>query len=192
MSRFQLSMSLWVLGLAGLLLLGFAGSAKAQVVARPLPCCPTPTQIVTYEELLNCGLYPQETRLACTLVVKLAAGYGGGVDTPGTFEHVLFCVDWNNNGVYTQDEVAGEVAVHMHDESAAANPPWYYAVYRDTVPLGGLRTSAANIGLATTQSVGPTVAARAILSWNAAPGGCGFVPQWGNIVNFRIRVDPIR
>ncbi|HSS79198.1 MAG TPA: hypothetical protein VLV54_20935 [Thermoanaerobaculia bacterium] len=188
MNRFHLPLFLLLV-----LLGGFAGSAKSQIqVERALPCCPPPTQITTYEELKGCGFYPQESRLACTLQIKQVAGYNGGVDTAGSFEHVLFCADWNGNGAFGVDEVAGEVALSIHDESAGAVVPWDYAVYRDTVPAGGLRTSAANIGTATTLTVGPTVAARAILSWNAAPTGCGFIPQWGNVINFRIRVDPVR
>ena len=50
--------------------------------------------------------------------------------------------------------------------------------------LGGAST--------TTQTRAPTLRARAILSWTFAPTDCNFVPIWGTIFNFRLRMDPIR
>jgi hypothetical protein len=37
-----------------------------------------------------------------------------------------------------------------------------------------------------------TISARAILSWFAPVPSCNSAPFWGNTVNFRIRLDPIR
>ncbi len=137
------------LGLAVVVLAGWGATppATAQIgelpdqCARALPCCPTPTQVVTYEELVACGFYPQETRLECIVNVKQPSCYG---------------------------------------------------VYRDMVPPSGPRTSNAGVGVTTTQTNGPTYRARAILSWDTAPTGCSFVPQFGNVLNFPIRLDPIR
>lgn len=144
-----------------------------------------------FEDIRQCGFYPQETRLECIVNVKQSFGYGGPIGSPGTIENVLFCVDYNNNGSFDQSESVGEGSVAIHDESAGAKPPWHYAVYRDFDPRGGLRTT--NDGASTTTKTnGPTLRARAILSWFVEPTGCNYVPFWGNVLDFRIRFDPIR
>jgi hypothetical protein len=144
-----------------------------------------------FEQITACGFYPQETRLECIVDVKQTGGYGGPIGSPGTIENVLFCVDYNNNGSYDQTESVGEGSVAIHDESAGGKPRWQYAVYRDFDPRGGLRTT--NDGASTTTKTnGPTLQARAILSWFVEPTGCNYQPFWGNVVNFRIRFDPIR
>lgn len=146
---------------------------------------------VFFEEIKACGFYPQETRLECMIEIKRAGGYAGPVGSPGSIENVLFCVDWNNNGAFDQSEAVGIGSMAIHDESAGAQPSWQYAVYRDFDPRGGVRTS--NTGnVANTTTNGPTLKARAILSWFVHPTGCNFIPVWGNAVNFRIRFDPVR
>lgn len=142
---------------------------------------------VLYEEIKACGFYPQETRLECALDIKRTNGYAGPIGSPGSTEYVYFCVDLRGSGL----EPVGMGNLQMHDESAGAQPTWQYAVYRDFNPLGGVRTS--NTGATTTTVTnGPTRNARAILSWALAPTNCNYVPYWGNVVNFRIRFDPIR
>jgi len=98
-----------------------------------------------FEELKACGFYPQETRLACMIEIKQQLGYAGPVGAPGSMEHVYFCIDWDNNGLFTQLESAGQGTVQMHDEAhpTQAKPPWVYAIYRDFNPFGGSRTSTA-------------------------------------------------
>jgi hypothetical protein len=146
---------------------------------------------VFYEEIKACGFYPMETRLECVIEIKQPRGYAGPIGSPGSMEYVYFCVDSNNSGTFEPNEPVGEGIVQMHDESAGSRPPWHYAVYRDFNPFGGLRTS--NTGnVTTTTTNGPTRKARAILSWNVAPTGCNFRPVWGNVVDFRIRFDPVR
>lgn len=146
---------------------------------------------VYFEELEACGFYPQESRLECVIPIKQRFGYGGPVGSFGSHEHVLFCVDWDQNGFYTQNEAVGSGMVHVHDEAGAATPPWRYAVYRDIDPVGGPRTS--NTGaVANTITAGPTYKARAILSWYAALPNCNATPVWGNARDFQIRLDPIR
>jgi hypothetical protein len=155
-----------------------APSAKA--VAEPSPF---------YEEIKACGFYPQETRIECVIEIKQPFGYGGPIGSFGSFEFVQMCVDWNNDGVFTALESVGQGIVQVHDDPF--NPPWEYAVYRDINPPGGFRTS--NTGATTTTTTnGPTLRARAVLSWLVAPSDCNFIPIWGNIVNFNIRLDPIR
>lgn len=146
---------------------------------------------VFYEQLESCGLYPQETRLVCAIKIKQPFGYGGPVGAPGTHEHVLFCLDWNNDNNFSLNEMAGAGIVQIHDEASPAPPPWQYAVYRDVAPPGGPRTS--NTGAtATSVSSGPSIKTRAILSWYAPVKDCNSRPVWGNILDFTVRFDPIR
>ncbi len=147
---------------------------------------------IFFEEIKACGFYPQETRLECMIEIKQPFGYAGGVGTAGSIENVLFCVDWNGDGAYNSSESVGEGSVAMHDDSANSKPGWQYAVYRDFDPRGGVRTSLNNPNIATTTTNGPTRNARAILSWFVEPTDCNYRPFWGNVVNFRIRFDPIR
>jgi hypothetical protein len=164
---------------------------QAQLQATPALAAPSGS--VVFEELKACGFYPQETRLACVIEIKQKIGYAGLVGAPGSMEHVYFCVDWDNNGIFTQLESAGQGSVQMHDDPQAVppRPPWSYVVYRDFNPFGGSRTSN-NGATTTTISSAPTFRVKATLSWSAAPTGCNYVPVWGNSLVFQIRMDPIR
>ncbi|MEE8523386.1 MAG: hypothetical protein V3T72_05600 [Thermoanaerobaculia bacterium] len=149
--------------------------------------------VVTYEQLVACGFDPQDTRLACTVRIKQMSGYGGEIAGIGSFEHVLFCLDWDGNGKFSRREIVGEKTLHVHDESAGNSPPWEYVVDLDFMPLGGVRTSADFTStMSATQTEGPTYAARAVLSWDTSPVGCNTKPSYGNVVNFRVRFDPAR
>lgn len=141
---------------------------------------------VFYERITACGFYPQETRLMCIIDINQPSGYGGPIETFGSTEHVYFCVDWNGNGVFDVTESVGQGSVVMHDGAAKTN----YAVYRDINIPGGFRTSGQ--GTATTTTNAPILRAQATLSWVMPPTGCNFSPIWGNVFNFRIRLDPIR
>lgn len=141
---------------------------------------------VFFEEIRACGFYPQETRLECVLDIKQPGGYGGPIETFGSTEHVYFCVDWNNNGIFESTESVGQGSVVMHDGAAKTN----YAVYRDINIPGTFRTR--NVPAATTTTNAPILNAQATLSWVMPPTGCGFSPIWGNVFRFRIRLDPIR
>jgi hypothetical protein len=143
---------------------------------------------LAFEEIRACGFYPQETRLECIIDIKQNFGYGGPLETFGSTEYVSFCVDWNNDGVFQNTELVGQGNVVLHDGSARTN----YAVYRDINIPGGLRTRTTGPSTATTTTNGPILRARATLSWVTPPTGCNFAPIWGNIFNFRIRLDPIR
>jgi hypothetical protein len=150
---------------------------------------------IFFEELKNCGFYPQETRLECVIEIKQQGGYGGALAAAGpitgTMEHVYFCVDWlGPAGVYTQYESVGQGSVNMYDGPAPAN----YAVYRDFNVFGGVRTRPAPgiPGAVMTATTAPVFTVKAILSWYYAPTGCNYVPVWGNILYFKVRMDPIR
>ncbi len=152
--------------------------------------------ITFWEEIQACGFYPQESRLECVIEIKQRFGYGGPVGAFGSFEYVKLCVDWNNNGIFGVHPVFGSIEsvgqgnVHMHDETANS-PPWHYAVYRDIDLPGGPRTSLDG-PTSTTITSAPTLRARAILSWFFEPKDCNYTPIWGNVFDFRIRIDPIR
>ena len=141
-----------------------------------------------FEEIRACGFYPQETRLECVIDIKQDVGYAGPIETFGSTEHVYFCVDWNNNGIFEPTESVGQGSVVMHDGSAKTN----YAVYRDINIPGGFRTFTSAPGVATTATRAPILNAQATLSWVMPPTGCNFSPIWGNVFRFRIRLDPIR
>ena len=148
--------------------------------------------LVTYEQLLTCGYAPQSSRIECTLRIKRTNGYGGDMGA-GSYEHVLFCVDWNHSGAFSDSEVVGSKTLHVHDEAAGNLPPWDYAIGLDFAPQGGVRTSDDLVtDMCVTQTEGPTYKARAILSWNAAPKDCNARPTGGNVGNFRVRFDPER
>ena len=153
--------------------------------------------IKTFEEIAACGFYPQETRLECIVNIKQPSGYGGAPTGRATHEFVSFWVDWDCNGSFSADEAVGLGSVHMHDEAAGAPPAWQYAIYRDIDPPGSLsdkcfmRTGpGGNPVMTKTRTL--TLNARAILSWFAPVTSFNSVPVWGNVVNFRIRLDPIR
>ena len=173
-----------------------AGAEKVMLsLQAQLPAAPPPSEIqggsVFYEELKSCGLYTQSTRLECVIEIKQRNGYNGPVGAFGSVEHVYFCIDWNNNGTFTQLESVGQGSVQMHDEASNARPPWFYAVYRDFDPFGGFRTSNGGATAATVTNA-PTLRVQATLSWFTAPTGCNFHPVWGNTIVFPVRLDPIR
>jgi hypothetical protein len=139
-----------------------------------------------YEELRACGFYPQETRLACVIEIKQSLGYGNTVGSPGTFEYVSFYVDFAGDGFQPWD-YTGSGIVHITDGSAGSN----LAVYRDFNPNGGPRTT--NSGATTTtMTSGPLLKARAILRWATPATDPNEIPFWGNVIDFQIRMLPIR
>jgi hypothetical protein len=145
-----------------------------------------PTFHVTYEELRSCGYYAQETRLECTIDIKRPAGYGGPIGSPGSFEFVSCFVDHGGNAFQASDYV-GSGIVNVADGSAGTS----FAIYRDFNPPGGPRTS--NSGATTTTTTnGPIFRARCILSWSTPIINPNQTPFWGNVIDFRIRMMPIR
>lgn len=140
-----------------------------------------PTQVITntgstyYEALTSCGYHPQRKMAACVVEIRQRFGFAGVPGFgPGSFEHVLLCVDL---GLGLVPINVGNV--HVHDEAFGVPPRWYFATL---IP--------ANQALAARPLNGTTYAARAILSWAWAPNNCNFRPVWGNQIDFRIRLDP--
>jgi len=137
-----------------------------------------------FEEIRACGLYPQETRLACVIDIKQQGGYGGGISSFGSFEYVSFFIDWANDG-FTSTDYVGTGIVHLAEGSAGTS----FAVYRDFGPPGSLLRS--RVGSASTSTV-TGYNALAKLSWTFPSITPGAPVPWGNELQFRIRVLPIR
>lgn len=138
----------------------------------------------SFEEIRACGLYPQETRLACVIDIKQPGGYGGGISSFGSFEYVSFFIDWANDG-FTFTDYVGSGIVHLADGSEKSS----FAVYRDFDPPGSLLRS--RVGGASTSTV-TSYNALAKLSWTFPSITPGAPVPWGNELTFRIRFLPIR
>ena len=125
----------------------------------------------SYEEIRACGLYPQETRLACVIDIKQDGGFGGGISSFGSFEYVSFFIDWANDG-FTSTDYVGSGIVNVPDGSAKAS----FAVYRDFNPPGSLRA---------TPVTGYNALAK--LSWTFPSIIPGAPVAWGNELAFKVR-----
>jgi hypothetical protein len=131
---------------------------------------------VSYEQMNGCGYHPQAELVACDVEIKRTTGYGAF--PTGTFEHVLFCFDCDQNGTW---EFSTRGFVHVTNNIAAApTPSWYHLAYSSTF----------HAPTTCTTNNGGQSNVRAILSWALAPATCTSVPFWGNIINYTARRDP--
>lgn len=138
----------------------------------------------SYEQMDGCGYHPQGETLACNVQIKLPFGFGGAT---GTSEHVLFCMDCDNNGTW---DYATLGSVHVTDDFSGGIPSWYFNVTASTwaAPNSAGRNCTANDGLVTR--------VQAKLSWVLRPdpvtlSSCStFAPFWGNTITFDARRDP--
>lgn len=127
-----------------------------------------------FEEMSCCGYDPQRRQFACPVKIKQTFGFGG-TPLPGSREHTLHCVA-NAVGAFVP---VGHDSVHLADAIAGSIPTWQFAT-----------VTAANNNLQTVYPMnGATRAARSILSWNFVPTSCNYQPIWGNVINYRIRLD---
>lgn len=124
-----------------------------------------------YEEMPCCGYDPQRRGFMCPVKIKQNFGFGTAPN-PGSREYVLHCVDGG----------AGFVPVgqdHVHLSNSTTAPPWQFAVLANAVD---------NV-----QTVEPMNAstrnARSILSWNLKPTSCDYKPIWGDVIEYRIRLN---
>jgi hypothetical protein len=125
-----------------------------------------------YEEMSCCGYDPQRRTFACPVKVKQQFGFGGS-PLPGSREHVLNCVA-DSFGVFRP---VGHDSVHLSDSVYA--PTWNFAVVANAVD---------NLWLVQPMSGAPRIA-RSILSWNFTPTDCNYRPIWGDVIDYRIRLD---
>ena len=126
-----------------------------------------------YERLRCCGYEPQKKLFNCPVEIRQPGGFGA-YPVPGSYEYVLSCVHVNN----AWQPVALD-RVHLTN-AQSGGPDWYTAV---TAKAGGV--------LAEMKLEGQTFRARSILSWNLTPkSDCDFQPIWGNVIEYKIRLDP--
>ncbi len=129
-----------------------------------------------YEELKCIGLYPEDNFLEAILEVKLPYGFLGDLCSPGSYEHVRFCVDWDNDGIFEHD--LGFASVNVHDIPQVQQFHLCYALGQ------GFQARQANC------QQPHIVKVRAILSWQQVPTDCDFTPVWGNIVECWVQIQP--
>jgi len=138
---------------------------------------------VSYEELTGCGYHPQAKSFHCAVDVKRRFGYGNYDTNPpqasGTFEWVTVCVD-NGSGL----QIVGTSGVHLHDEHLGVEPNWMFGI---EIPVEK-EMYGTQYGLGTPLDQ-RSLRARTILSWAAPVTSCNQIPVWGNILNFKIRLD---
>jgi len=127
-----------------------------------------------YEEMPCCGYDPQRRSFACPVKIKQTFGFGGA-PLPGSREYVLHCV-MDAAGVW---QPVGGDSVHLSDALPGNTPTWQFAVVAAAVD---------NLGLVQPMN-NQTRAARSILSWNLEPTSCNYQPIWGNVVDYRVRLD---
>lgn len=135
---------------------------------------------VTYEELCCVGLNMATDKLGAILKVKKPSGYGGSLCTNGTYEHVAFWADWNNNG--TWDEYLGTVSVNVHD---IANIPEEGLCYAVELPINPIQ----HLKLCQNPNI---IKVRAVLSWSTLPSTTNpdDLNTWGNMVDALVQIRP--
>ena len=133
---------------------------------------------ITFEEMSCCGYDPQRRQFACPVKIKKVSGYGGA-PLPGSREHTLHCVAVTPSGPWVP---VGRDSVHLADAIPGSVPTWQFATI-----------TAANGNTPTLPLVYPmngiTRAARSILSWTWWPTNCNYKPNFGNVIEYRIRLD---
>lgn len=151
------------------------GNSEAATRLRDRACGKVPfVGSLYWEQMPCCGYDPQEQTFACPIEILRDTGYGAA-QFPGSFEHVLVCVDYGAGMV----PVARDW-VHLADNISAARPIWNFAALPQVYDEKFLSLHYNS----------QTYRARAILSWNIAPNSCAQPPIWGHAVDFKIRLDP--
>jgi hypothetical protein len=125
-----------------------------------------------FEEMPCCGYDPQRRSFACPVRIKQGGGFGPA-PLPGSREYVFHCVQ---NALNVFQPVAVD-SVHL--ANSALPPSWQFAVI-----------AAANQNLPLVQPMsGQQRIARSILSWGLQPTSCNYLPIWGNVIDYKIRLD---
>ena len=131
-----------------------------------------------FEEMSCCGYDPQRRQFACPVKIKQLSDYGP-FPLPGSREHTLHCVAVTPSGPWVP---VGRDSVHLANAIPGSVPTWQFATI-----------TAANGNLPHLPAVYPmsgiTRAARSILSWNLWPTSCNYQPRFGNVIEYRIRLD---
>jgi hypothetical protein len=118
-----------------------------------------------------CGYDPQRRAFACPVKIKQNFGFGAAPN-PGSREYVMHCVSAGNGFMPVGQD-------HVHLSNSTSPPPWQFGVVTHAVD-----------NVQTVQPMnGSTRTARSILSWNLKPTGCDYKPIWGNVIEYRIRLN---
>ena len=127
-----------------------------------------------YEDMACCGYDPQRRVFACPVRIKQTFGFGPAA-VPGSREYVLHCVASATGWV-----PVGFDSVHLANALPQAGlPTWQFAVVAN-----------ANDNLQTVQPMSNSGRiVRSILSWQLEPTGCDYLPIWGNVIEYRVRLD---
>jgi hypothetical protein len=150
-------------------------NGKAALRLRDRACGKVPfVGSLYWEQMPCCGYDPQATRFACPIEILQHTGYGAA-QFPGSYEHVLVCVDYGSGLV----PVARD-SVHLADDISGTNPIWNFAALPEVSDEKFLSLHFDS----------KAYRARAILSWSIAPASCKEPPIWGHAVDFKIRLDP--
>ncbi len=128
-----------------------------------------------YEEIKCVGFNPQLNQLEAVVLIKRDSGYGGDICTSGSTEYVRFCISFDNGATWQDQGVASFKAYDIPGDK-----PLEYAVTLNINP---------EKMFCFTENL-PKV--RAILSWNFQPNDCSSTPVWGNVVEERIQIDPLK
>jgi hypothetical protein len=133
----------------------------------------------SFEEIKCIGLFPEKNQLKAVIVVKLPYGFNGDLCEQGSYEHVRFFIDWNNDGDYDDfNEDVGVASVNVHDIPQAKEKEICYTVVREFKPLPASCEKPFIVNI------------KAILSWRVVPTGPNFIPVWGNVVECKVQVAP--
>lgn len=141
------------------------------VAARQCSAAATYIGSLYYEEMPCCGYDPQRRAFACPVKIKQNFGFGTAPN-PGSREYVMHCVNAGNGFMPVGQD-------HVHLANATSAPPWQFGVITHAVD-----------NVQTVQPMtGATRTARSILSWNLKPTNCDYKPIWGNVIEYRIRLN---
>ncbi len=126
-----------------------------------------------WEEMSCCGYDPQRRTFACPVKINRNTGFGAA-PLPGSREFVMNCVFDTQQNAWRE---VGTDSVHL--ANSPFQPPWQFAV---------VANAHRNLDLVQPMD-GTTQRARSILSWNLRPTGCDYKPVFGNVIDYRIRLD---
>ena len=138
---------------------------------------------VDYEEIECVGLNYDKDMLSASFKIKRPYGYLGSLCKQGSFEHIAFWVDWNNECKWTY---LGTVSVNVHDlEDVEPKFPPGGVCYCAILPVS-LDSIVESCEI-------PKIARiRAILSWNEMPSAVDpdDLKHWGNRIDTHVQVRP--
>lgn len=162
----------------------------SQALLAPKAKTVTNNGSIGYERMNGCGYHPQGEMLACDVEIRRRTGYGGAT---GTNEHVLFCMDCDNDGAW---DYATLGTVHVTDDFSGGVPSWYFNAYATTwaAPTWDPNVSGQRVNCPVNDGVAFQV--KAVLSWALRPDPLNlthcysFTPFWGNTITFDARRDP--